>query len=138
MEIATADDRNEPIHVRQYQGQFATIVRTLTLLDANGNTSIPGDLHLQNPETIRGVRTVLETSGGRNRDSVDLFTRGSENTLNNPIYATQYLHTTWMQQNRLTLLDTEGNTHIPKNLSVGGSLHVSGVHIGLLIHNEHH
>ncbi len=43
-EIATADNGNEPIYVRQYSGAFATVTRTLTLLDSAGNTSIPGDL----------------------------------------------------------------------------------------------
>lgn len=42
MEIATADNGTEPIFVRQYIGVFATIKRTVTLLDANGNTSFPG------------------------------------------------------------------------------------------------
>lgn len=41
MEIATADDGTEPIYVRQYTGVYSTVTRTLTLLDANGNTSIP-------------------------------------------------------------------------------------------------
>ena len=41
-EIATADDYNEPIYVRQYQGNFATLKRTATLLDGSGNTSFPG------------------------------------------------------------------------------------------------
>ena len=41
LEIATADDGTEPIYVRQYTGNFKTIARTLTLLDANGNTYIP-------------------------------------------------------------------------------------------------
>ena len=40
-EIATADDGNEPIYVRQYTGTFSTIKRTLTLLDANGYTHFP-------------------------------------------------------------------------------------------------
>lgn len=44
MEIATADDGNEPIYVRQYTGAYATVARTLTLLDGSGNTSIPGQL----------------------------------------------------------------------------------------------
>ena len=44
-EIATADDGNEPIYVRQYSGAFSTIVRTLILLDGNGNTSFPGDIN---------------------------------------------------------------------------------------------
>lgn len=42
MEIATAENANEPIYVRQYIGVFATIKRTATLLDANGDTSFPG------------------------------------------------------------------------------------------------
>lgn len=43
-EIATADDGNEPIYVRQYTGVFSTIKRTLTLLDGSGNTSFPGNI----------------------------------------------------------------------------------------------
>ena len=42
VEIATSDDGNEPIYVRQYTGVFSTIRRTLTLLDGNGNTVFPG------------------------------------------------------------------------------------------------
>jgi len=41
-EIATADDGNEPIYVRQYTGAFATITRTATILDGSGNTTFPG------------------------------------------------------------------------------------------------
>ena len=44
LEIATADDGNEPIYVRQYTGVFATVTRTLTLLDGSGNTSLPGTI----------------------------------------------------------------------------------------------
>lgn len=42
MEIATADDGNEPIYVRQYSGTYSTLTRTATLLDGSGNTSFPG------------------------------------------------------------------------------------------------
>lgn len=42
MEIASCDDGDEPIYVRQYAGVFTTIKRTATLLDANGNTIFPG------------------------------------------------------------------------------------------------
>lgn len=42
MEIASADDGNEPIYVRQYTDVFTSIKRTATLLDANGNTVFPG------------------------------------------------------------------------------------------------
>lgn len=45
LEIATTDDGDEPIYVRQYTGStFNSIKRTLTLLDASGNTSLPGNL----------------------------------------------------------------------------------------------
>lgn len=45
MEIATADDGNEPIYVRQYTGVFSSLTRTLTLLDASGNTNFPGQIY---------------------------------------------------------------------------------------------
>lgn len=51
MEIATADDYNEPIYVRQYQGAFTTLKRTLTLLDTSGNTYIPGTLYFGSDTT---------------------------------------------------------------------------------------
>jgi hypothetical protein len=50
LEIATTDDGNEPIYVRQYKdgdgGGFTKniIARTATLLDASGNTSFPGTI----------------------------------------------------------------------------------------------
>lgn len=47
IEIATADNANEPIYVRQYFGKFDTPHRTLTLLDSAGNTNIPGTLTME-------------------------------------------------------------------------------------------
>lgn len=44
LEVATADDGIEPIYVRQYTGEFATVARTLTLLDSNGDTQFPGKI----------------------------------------------------------------------------------------------
>lgn len=57
VEIATADDGNEPIYVRQYSGVFGTLVRTLTLLDGNGNTTVPGLLTAANG-TVNGTLKV--------------------------------------------------------------------------------
>ena len=54
VEIATADDGTEPIHVRQYTGTFTTLTRTLTLLDGSGNTSIPGALTVTSNLTVSG------------------------------------------------------------------------------------
>lgn len=45
-EIATADDGNEPIYVRQYSGVFSSVVRTLTLLDDNGHTHFPSYINI--------------------------------------------------------------------------------------------
>jgi hypothetical protein len=41
-EIATGDDGTEPIYVRQYTA--GTVTNQATLLDASGNTQLPGDL----------------------------------------------------------------------------------------------
>ena len=46
LEIATADNGDEPINVRQYTGQFENVVNTLTLLDGSGNTWIPKKLYI--------------------------------------------------------------------------------------------
>lgn len=54
VELASADDGNEPIYVRQYTGAFTTVSRTLTLLDASGNTTIPGSLHLTSNNDAAG------------------------------------------------------------------------------------
>ena len=43
LEIATGDDGNEPIYVRQYNSS-GQIVREISLLDASGNTIFPGNL----------------------------------------------------------------------------------------------
>lgn len=60
LEIATADDGNEPIYFRQYTGVFSTLKRTLTLLDGSGNTSMPGSL------TVAGTTTSGNfNTGGR-------------------------------------------------------------------------
>lgn len=41
LEIATGDDTNEPIYMRQYSGAFGTIKRTFTILDAAGRSRAP-------------------------------------------------------------------------------------------------
>ena len=54
-EIATSDDANEPIYVRQYTGKFVTLKRTLTLLDGSGNTNLPGSLTLSGQVARNGI-----------------------------------------------------------------------------------
>ena len=61
LELATGDDANEPIYVRQYTGKFATIKRTVTLLDGSGNTSFPGQV---TATTFNGIATNSAKLGG--------------------------------------------------------------------------
>ena len=57
LEIATADDANEPIYVRQYTGTFGTLSRTATLLDGSGNTSFPGTVNFSKYNITNGLGT---------------------------------------------------------------------------------
>jgi hypothetical protein len=61
LELATGDEANEPIYVRQYSGKFATIKRTATLLDDSGNTSFPGQV---TATTFNGIATNSAKLGG--------------------------------------------------------------------------
>ena len=60
LEIATSDDQNEPIYVRQYKynsnNSWNQVGHELVLLDANGNTTFPG--------TISSSTISLSPSGG--------------------------------------------------------------------------
>ena len=63
LEIATADDANEPIYVRQYgSGKFGTLTRTATLLDASGNTSFPGTVAASAFNGNASTATKLQTA----------------------------------------------------------------------------
>lgn len=57
-EIATADNGDEPIYVRQYSGVFTDLRREAVLLDANGNTSFPGNLRVEGGMTFDTIRHV--------------------------------------------------------------------------------
>ena len=59
VEIATADDGTEPIHVRQYSGVFTSLTRTATLLDGSGNSSFPGGVTATSfTGSLRGTATT--------------------------------------------------------------------------------
>jgi len=62
-EIATADDGNEPIYVRQYSSTFAvgTIARTATLLDGSGNSIFPQNVNAAS-YTV-GTNFIANTTG---------------------------------------------------------------------------
>ena len=61
LELATGDDANEPIYVRQYNDKFTTIKRTATLLDGSGNTSFPGQV---TATIFNGIATNSAKLGG--------------------------------------------------------------------------
>ena len=63
VEIATADDGTEPIHVRQYTGVFSSLIRTATLLDGSGNTSFPGNVGIGTTTPTARLH-VSGTTGG--------------------------------------------------------------------------
>lgn len=66
VELATADDYNEPIYVRQYQGGFTTVKRTATLLDGSGNTSFPGTVNANRvtANVLDGSLVAYQTHNG--------------------------------------------------------------------------
>lgn len=61
-ELATADNGNEPIYVRQYSDAFTTIARTLTLLDNSGNTSVPGTLTVSGNLVVNGTTQTVNST----------------------------------------------------------------------------
>lgn len=63
LEIATGDDGNEPIYVRQYTGVFTTLIRTLTLLDSSGNTSVPGSVSAAGAFTAHNANAFRMVQG---------------------------------------------------------------------------
>lgn len=89
LEIATTDDGNEPIYVRQYGDggswkSYGTATRTLTLLDASGNTSIPGSL-----TAVKDI-TAPKFHGIADYATYDTTERGKTNKQD---IANKYIHT---------------------------------------------
>ena len=105
LEIATGDNGNEPIYVRQYYGSVdgvgvdtdgwpTTPTRTLTLLDSSGNTIIPGNLTVQTGDSTfvgkvttgsfktNGIESTSITNNGT-LVSNGLITAGKGLTVNN-------------------------------------------------------
>ena len=119
LEIATADDANEPIYVRQYSGTFTTAKRTATLLDGSGNTSFPG---IVSSPQVNTNSIYLGSSLGLGDYGRILFGGSKENgymeiatsdDYNEPIYVRQYKYTgsnNWSSVgHQITLMDANGN-----------------------------
>lgn len=84
LELAVSDDNHESIYVRQYKGgqvnnwDSATIGRTLTLLDREGNTTVPGKLTVQTAgSSLAGAVTVGSLTTGGISNSGNLTNTGT-------------------------------------------------------------
>ena len=76
VELATADGGTEPIYVRQYDGVFSSVRRTLTLLDGAGVTRVPIGVDLTGSY---GTSWSGQVSNGIMNGNAD----GSNSTANN-------------------------------------------------------
>lgn len=87
VELASADDGNEPIYVRQYTGVFTTIKRTLTLLDASGNSSFPGNVSMSGNASAANFNTAGKFTSSFNSNSWINSVTNSALTVNNTGYS---------------------------------------------------
>lgn len=86
IELASADDGNEPVYVRQYTGTFTTIKRTLTLLDASGHSSFPGNVSISGNASAANFNTAGKFTSSFNSSSWINSVTNSALTVNNTGY----------------------------------------------------
>jgi hypothetical protein len=147
------DNGNESIFFRQYTGT-STITNQVTLLDAAGNTTLPGNLSVVgNINTANNITANsfngnlnISVSGTTTANIINTTIAGTDffrlqvggtgpdlgfvsldtaNDGNEPIFVRQYISTQPNPYNainrQLTLLDANGQTLLPGNLSVAGN-----------------
>lgn len=110
-EIATADDGNEPIYVRQYTGVFSTLVRTLTLLDGSGNSSFPG--------------TVTAPSFSGNASTASKWANARTLTLTGSVTGSTSID----GSGNVTLTTTTNHTHTGAQVTMSGYSTLSGGYV---------
>lgn len=150
-EIATADDGNEPIYVRQYSGVFSSVVRTLTLLDANGYTHFPSYINIGGNENnnsspdrvwgsngsdsyLRSYRTsalnVNYAASAGNADTVDgehLIKNGSGTGIKQVYYfSTQGNNTSYIKLGTLNTVSVTGFGTSKVMFTVKGGINYGG------------
>lgn len=150
-EIATADDGNEPIYVRQYSGVFSSVVRTLTLLDANGYTHFPSYINIGGNENnnsspdrvwgsngsdsyLRSYRTsalnVNYAASAGNADTVDgehLIKNGSGTGIKQVYYfSTQGNNTSYIKLGTLNTVSVTGFGTSKVMFTVKGGINFGG------------
>jgi len=109
--LATGDDGNDPIRVRQYTGNplVSTTYRQLTLMDANGHTGLAGDLTLAgNGYIYSSTGLALHLTGGQVKTGSDLLV--GSNVIKSANGTTA-----------LTLQDTTGHVTVAGDLFVAGN-----------------
>lgn len=126
LEIATGDDGTEPIYVRQYknakvtgdtysQYYSGTPKRTLTLLDGNGNTSIPQALSVGGNLTENGSITNSKITDLENRlaalesnsISINSLTNAMISSVRDAVGEINYREEAAKYINHLAFLDSE-------------------------------
>jgi len=150
-EIAIADDGNEPIYVRQYSGVFSSVVRTLTLLDANGHTHFPSYINIGGNENnnsspdrvwgsngsdsyLRSYRTsalnVNYAASAGNADTVDgkhLIKNGSGTGIKQVYYFnTQGNNTSYIKLGTLKTVSATGYSTSKVMFTVKGGINFGG------------
>jgi hypothetical protein len=106
--VPTGGNANPPpIHVRQYTSNYGGITRTLTLLDASGNTTIPVSL------TVAGRNILNELD---NRSLVNHSHELIEHT-HNQYALTSHNHTIANITNLQTELNNKSNTNHSHNIN---------------------
>lgn len=131
VEFATNDNGNEPIYVRQYNSSN-TLINSLTLLDASGNTIIPKNLTVNgdggNVVKITGDQDI----NGQKRFSNLVLKNGGITIGTNPD-STKYCAIHWTDSsnntgaaNRLATIEYSVNTAGIANMTIGPYLYTSG------------
>ena len=85
LEIATADNAGEPIYVSQYKtGEFQTLTRRASILDASGNTDLPGDnivhgmLRVEKPGDKYAKNTDIKVLSVKYKNAAGTFAYGGD------------------------------------------------------------
>lgn len=123
MEIATADDGNEPIYARQYTGVYSNPIRTAIILGSNGQTEFP--VSVKAPSFIEGNTALSSKYLSISTASSTYLSKTDANT--------SYLKKTDASNTYLTKTNAS-NIYFPKtggnisgNVSVNGDVDASNI-----------
>ena len=137
-EIATADDGDEPIYVRQYTGVFSSVARTLTLLDGGGNTTFPGSVTARKFHSNASASTDLTVIPPDT--AIALETGNGNGSVNSWIWRENYKLSNWgifHNKSEDNSINFVGNNTIRVKISLASnSLKVGGTEVSLEGHTH--